>query len=293
LWAAGAAGNALAAEGSGVTAPNAEVRKLAGDFKFVEGPAADARGDVYFSDIPNNQIRKWSFADNKLTTHRENSGGANGLFFDHAGYLLACEGGARQVTRDNMKGEITPLAKEFNGQRFNSPNDLWVDPKDGVYFTDPFYGREGAPLEMDGQHVYYIAADRKKVIRVTTDLVRPNGLVGTPDGKTLYVADHGDKKTWAFAIQPDGTLAGKRLLVERGSDGMTMDEKGNVYLTDGSVWVYDPKGRLVQEIKIPEGPANVTFAGPDFRTLFVTARTSIYAVPMAVRGAKSTNWRMK
>jgi gluconolactonase len=293
VWLASAAIGAFAAESSDVAAPNAEVKKLAGDFRFVEGPAADAEGNVYFSDIPNNRIHKWSFAENRLSTHRENSGGANGLFFDQAGNLIACEGGARQMTQDNRKGEIVVLAKEYGGKRFNSPNDLWVDPKNGIYFTDPFYGPKDTKLEMDGMHVYYIGPDRKKVIRVTSDLVQPNGLIGTPDGKTLYIADPGSKKTWAYTIQSDGTLADKQLLTESGSDGMTMDEKGNIYITAGGVKVYNPSGKLIQEIKTPESPANVTFAGPDFRTLFITARTSVYAVPMSVKGAKSTNWRMK
>lgn len=281
----------FAAKQSSVVAPNAVVKKLATGFRFVEGPVTDAKGNVYFSDIPNQRIHKWSL-DGKVSLHRENSGGANGLFFDHHGNLIACEGGSRQLTSEDMKGNITILAKSYDGKKLNSPNDLWVDPQGGIYFTDPRYGRMDG-LEQDGMHVYYLSPNRKKLIRVCNDLERPNGLIGTPDGKTLYIADHGGSKTWVYTIRPDGRLANKKLFVERGSDGMTMDEKGNIYLTDKSVFVYDPSGQLIEEIKVPEAPANLTFAGKDGRMLFITARTSIYALEMSVRGASVENWKRK
>jgi gluconolactonase len=146
---------------AGVTAPGAEVRKLAGDFQFTEGPAADAQGNVYFSDIPNNRILKWSGQDSKLSTFLENSGGANGLYFDKDGSLLACLGGARRLVSISPKGEVTVLADMYEGKKFNSPNDLWIDPKGGVYFSDPRYGnREG--MEQKGEYVYYLTPDRKQ-----------------------------------------------------------------------------------------------------------------------------------
>jgi len=281
----------FAAKQASVVAPSAEVKKLATGFRFVEGPVADATGNVYFSDIPNQRIHEWSL-DGKISVHRENSGGANGLFFDLRGNLIACEGGARQLTSDDMKGNITVLANSYDAKKLNSPNDLWIDPMGGIYFTDPRYGSmEG--LEQDGMHVYYLPPDRKKLIRVCDDLKRPNGLIGTPDGKILYIADHGDGKTYLYNIQPDGTLVGKKLFVERGSDGVTMDEKGNIYLTGKSVFVYEPSGQLVEEIAVPEAPANVTFAGKDGRMLFITARTSIYAIEMSVRGASAETWKTK
>jgi len=201
----------FAAKQASVVAPSAEVKKLATGFRFVEGPVADATGNVYFSDIPNQRIHEWSL-DGKVSVHRENSGGANGLFFDLRGNLIACEGGARQLTSDDMKGNITVLANSYDAKKLNSPNDLWIDPMGGIYFTDPRYGSmEG--LEQDGMHVYYLPPDRKKLIRVCDDLKRPNGLIGTPDGKILYIADHGDGKTYLYNIQPNGTLAGKKLFV--------------------------------------------------------------------------------
>ena len=271
------------AAGASVVAEGAKVEKLAGGFAFTEGPAADGQGDVFFSDIPNNRIHKWSL-DGKLSTFRENSGGANGLYFDKQGNLLACEGGGRRLVAIDPKGSVTVLADKYEGKRFNSLNDLWIHPKGSVYFTDPRYGnREG--MEQDGEHVYYLSPDRKRLIRVIADMVRPNGLIGTPDGKTLYVADHGDGKTFAYQISEDGRLSNKKLFAPEGSDGVTIDSEGNVYLTTGAVAVYDRAGRKVEEIQVPERPANVTFGGSDNQTLFITARTSLYAVKMRVKGA--------
>lgn len=272
-----------AAKSQEVLAPGAEVKKLAGDFKFTEGPAGDAVGDVYFSDIPNNRILKWSL-DGKLSTFLENSGGANGLYFDKDGNLLACQGEARRLVSISPAGEITALADQYNGKKFNSPNDLWVDPKGGVYFTDPRYGnREG--MEQDGEHVYYLTPDRKSVLRVISDMVRPNGLIGTPNGKTLYVTDNGAGKTYAYKVSKDGSLTGKQLFAPEAADGMTIDSKGNVYLATKAVAVYDTKGQKIEEIPVPEQPANLTFAGADDSTLFITARTSLYAVDTLVKGA--------
>ena len=265
-----------------LVAPDAKVEKLAGGFKFTEGPAVDAKGNIYFTDIPNNRIHIWSI-EGKLSTFREKSGGANGLFFDKHGNLIACEGGNRRVTSISPAGEVTVLADKYNGKRLNSPNDLWIDPAGGVYFSDPRYGsKEG--LEQDGFHVYYIAPDRKQITRVTNDLKMPNGVLGTSDGKLLYVADPGASKTYAYPIEGPGKLGEKKLFAEQGSDGMTLDEKGNLYLTGKGVNVYSPAGKKIETIAVPEGPANLCFGGKDRRTLFMTARTSLYAVAMRVRG---------
>jgi len=281
-----AAKKKAAGQGRRVIAPEAEVTKLAGDFRFTEGPAADAQGDIYFSDIPNNRILKWSVAEGTLSTFRENSGGANGLYFDKDGNLLACEGGGKRLVSISPKGEVTVLADEYDGKPFNSLNDLWIDPKGGVYFTDPRYGnREG--MGQDGEHVYYLTPDRKKVIRVIDDMVRPNGVIGTPNGRRLYVADHGAGKTYSYMIGADGMLSKKQLFAEQGSDGITIDVQGNIYLTSKTVTVYSRNGRKIAEIEVPEGPANVTFGSEDGRTLFITARTSLYSVPMEVRGART------
>jgi gluconolactonase len=269
-----------------IIAAGAEAKKLAGDFKFTEGPAADAQGNVYFTDIPANRILKWSVADGTLSTFLENSGGANGLYFDKDGNLLAAQGGERRIVSISPKGEITVLADKYDGKKFNSPNDLWIDPNGGVYFTDPRYGsRDG--MEIDGEHVYYLTPDRKKVVRVIDDMVRPNGVIGTANGRRLYVADHGANKTYSYRIAGDGTLSDKQLFAEQGSDGLTLDARGNVYLTGKGITVYNRRGEKVAEIQVPEGPANLTFGGPNGQTLFITARTSLYSIPTEARGART------
>jgi len=268
-----------------VVAPGAKVEKLVGDFKFTEGAASDAEGNVFFSDIPNNRILKWSLAG-KLSTFRENSGGSNGLYVDKKGNVVACEGGGRRLVSIDPKGNVTMLADKYQEKRFNSLNDLWLDPKGGIYITDPRYGSRD-DIEQDGEHVYYLSPDRKKLIRVINDMVRPNGIVGTPDGKLLYIADHGGNKTYVYAINKDGTLSNKKLFAPEGSDGMTIDNEGNVYLTTKVVAVYSSKGQKIETIEIPEGPANICFGGKDMKTLFITARTSLYSVQMRVKGVGS------
>jgi len=270
------------AENASVVAAGTKVEKLCGGFRFTEGPAADAKGNIFFSDIPNNRIHKWSL-EGRLSTFRENSGGANGLFFDKKGNLLACEGGGRRLASIDPQGNVTMLADKYDGKRFNSLNDLWIDTKGGIYFTDPRYGRRD-DLEQDGEHVYYLAPDRKKLIRVIDDMVRPNGIIGTPDGKLLYVTDHGGKKTFVYTINKDGTLSNKKFFAPEGSDGMTIDNEGNVYLTTSVVSIYNKKGEKNETIEVPEKPANVCFGGKDKQTLFITARTSLYSVRMRVKG---------
>jgi gluconolactonase len=256
--------------------------KITGGFRFTEGPAADQEGNIYFTDIPNNRIHKWSL-DGKLSTFMENSGGANGLMFDKDGNLVACAGGNGKVVSISPRGDLTVLADKFNGKPFNSPNDLWIDPNGGIYFTDPRYGsRENLP--QDGEHVYYLSADRKKLVRVISDMVRPNGIIGTPDGKLLYVADHGADKTYVYTVNPDGTLTDKKLFAGQGSDGMTLDSKGNLYLTAQAVTVYSPSGDLIKAIHVPEQPSNLCFGGKNKKNLFITARTSLYSMDMKNSG---------
>ena len=275
------AANTSAQDGT-LTAPGATVRRLATGFTFVEGPAADGYGNVYFTDIPNERIHRWSPGEG-VTLFREDSGRANGLRFDLDGRLLICEMGRRRVTAVDVDGTVTVLAERYNGRRFNSPNDLWVDPSGGVYFTDPRYGATD-DLELTGNHVYYIAPDRQTVVQVTTDLVRPNGVVGTSDGSRLYVADHGGGRTYTYDIDSDGRLRNRRLFVAQSSDGMTLDARGNLYLTGDDVTIYNRGGNPVGSIAVPEPPANLAFGGVDGTTLFITARTSLYAVEMTVTG---------
>ena len=259
-----------------------KVKQLAKGFKFTEGPAADDRGNVYFTDIPNERILIWTIGG-ELKIHREKSGSANGLYFTATGSLLACEGGARRLTSQSPKGKIKVLTDAFGGGKYNSPNDLWSDKWGGVYFTDPRYGSQDGK-EQDGFHVYYISPNGKLVTRVIGDHVKPNGIIGTSDNKTLYVADAGGSKIYAYSITGPGNIHKKRLFCASGSDGMTLDHLGNLYLTTGSVHVFNSTGKDLGKIEVPEGPANVTFGGKDYSTLFITARTGLYTVKMKVHG---------
>ena len=266
---------------AGIIVPGAKPEKVADGFAFTEGVASDAEGQVYFSDIPASRIH---FYDN--TDHGkiflENSNRANGLHVDRTGNIIACEGaeGGRLV-QITSRGSITVIAEGYNGKSFNSPNDLWENPNGGYYMTDPRYGsRDNLP--QDGEHVYYITRDRGKVVRVIDDMVRPNGVTGAGDGSILYVADQGAGKTYRYTILEDGTLSGKQLFADEGSDGMTIDSQGNVYLTNTAVKVYNAAGRLIETIEVPESPTNVSFGGKDDRTLYITARTSVYKLEMRV-----------
>lgn len=259
----------------GVLKPGAKLTKLADGFRFTEGPAADGEGNVLFTDIPAHRIHKW-WPGGKVSVFRENSGRANGLAFDKRGNLLVCEGGNGRVVAIDAKGKVAVVAEKYEGKRFNQPNDLWIAPDGGVYFSDPIYGRAEKP--QGGEHVYYVTPDRKKVIRVIDDMVRPNGLVGTRDGRTLYVADHGAGKTWRYAVNADGTLADKKLFAETGSDGMALDAAGNVYITAAAVLVFSPAGKPIGRIDVPQRPSNVCFGGQAGTTLFITARSGLYAV---------------
>ncbi|MDH7598407.1 MAG: SMP-30/gluconolactonase/LRE family protein [Sedimentisphaerales bacterium] len=268
----------------GLVKTGAIPQEVLNGFRFTEGVCTDGKGNIFFSDLQQERIYRWT-ADGRLLIFKEQSRKANGLAVDRDGRLIAClscPGGG--LVAYGPDGSETVLAETYQGKRFNSLNDLWIDAKGGIYLTDPRYGSR-AQMEQDGEHVYYLTPDRKKVIRVIDDLVRPNGLTGSPDVSKLYVADHGGGKTYVYDIRPDGTLTNKRLFAPTGSDGMTLDRKGNVYLTTRSaVEVYDPKGNKLAVIGVPQTPSNVCFGGPDGRTLYITAGTGLYSIRMAVKG---------
>ena len=271
-------------------ARGAQVEKLADGFSFTEGPTADAAGNVFFTDQPNDRILEWS-VDGKLTTFLQPAGRSNGMYFDRDGSLIACADEKNELWSIGKDGKARVIWKEHEKKKLNGPNDVWVHPSGSLYFTDPFYKRpwwtHDAPPQ-GGQHVYRLSADRKKIKRVTTDLEQPNGIIGSPDGKTLYVADIKAGKTYAYDIQKNGMLAGKRLHAALGSDGMTLDEDGNLYLTGKGVHVFDKTGKEIQVFEIPEDwTANVSFGGADHRTLFITASKGLYAVRLRVKGANA------
>lgn len=268
-----------------VVATGATLTNLASGLHFTESPAADASGNVFFSDIPADTIYKWSVS-NQLSVFRTNSGGANGLFFDGSGNLVACEGDNGRIVSISPSGTLTALATNYNGLRFNEPNDLWLDPSGGAYFTDPVYF--GHTAVQGGEYVYYLKPDRSAVLRVVSDTVRPNGLVGTPDGKMLYLADWGATNVWRYAINADGTLTNKTLFTQVRCDGMTLDAEGNLYFCENAVLVYDSAGNQVEQIAVPERPTNVEFGGSDRRTLFITTDAgSLYSIRMRLQGAST------
>jgi gluconolactonase len=261
------------------------------NFKFTEGPAADRDGNVYFSDIPNERIHKVD-ADGKLSVFREKSNRANGLMLNSKGEIVACEM-AGQVAAYSADGKSRRvLADKYNGKRFNAPNDLVIDKRDGVYFTDPTFGAP-MPLPQGKAAVYYIAPGGE-VTRLLDDLPNPNGIILSPDEKTLYVIPSGQADMMAYPVEAPGkigkgrvfcTLKQRREGQNAGGDGLTIDTNGNLYITSGlGLQVFDPEGKLLGIIEIPEIPANVTFGGKDFKTLYVTARTSLYTVPMRTTG---------
>jgi gluconolactonase len=273
---------AAAVEQSSVVEPGAKLTKVGDDFQFTEGPAPDAQGNVYFSDVRAGRTYKWTL-DGKTSVWRDDTGNANGLAFDQGGNLLTCEGGRGRVAAVDPAGKVSVVADQYRGKPFNQPNDLWIDPQGGVYFSDPIYGR--ARRNQDGEHVYYVSPDRKRVVRVIDDMVRPNGLVGTPDGKILYVTDHGDKKTYRYDIASAGVLVNKRLFFPAGADGMKLDREGNLYMAEDGIVVCNAAGKHLETIAVPEQPTNLCFAGPDGRTLFITARSTLYALRMRVAGS--------
>ncbi len=284
----GAVTLAQSPETTKLVAKGAKPVKVAADFKFTEGPAVDAKGNVFFTDQPNDRILKWTPGEG-VSVFMEPSGRSNGLYFDKAGNLLACADEKNELWQIAPDKTVTVLVDGYEGKKLNGPNDLWVDPQGGIYFTDPFYKRpywDRETQELDGQHVYYLSPDRKTLKKVMDGFVRPNGLVGTPDGRLLYIADIGAGKTYSFRIGPEGTLTDRKLFTEMGSDGMTLDAKGNVYLTGKGVTVFNPAGEKIAHIPIDEPwTANICFGGKNGKTLFITASTAVYTLAMKVKGA--------
>ena len=271
-----------------LVAHGAKLELLADGFKFLEGPAAAPNGDLYFVDLRANKILCWSGREREYTTLTTDSHATNGMQFDAKNRLIGCQGALRRIVAfDPQTTEVLEvLADNYEGRRFNNPNDLWIDPRGGIYFTDPAYSRKKSELEQDGRHVYYITPGEKKVVRVADDFNTPNGIVGTGDGKSLYITDRRLGRTYRYKIQPDGSLANKELFCKVGADGMTLDEQGNLYTTPQSkaIRVFDPTGKELPKISLPTPASNVCFAGNDGKTLFITSIKALYSIQMTVTG---------
>jgi gluconolactonase len=279
---------------------------------FTEGPAYHVDGSVYFTDVSNDRIMRsapggQSGSGRVLEVYRRPSGRANGLVFDLQGRLVACEGGSRRVTRTELDGSIIVLAGSFQGKPFNSPNDIDIDARGRLYFTDPRYG-DRSGMEMEKEAVYRIDTDAR-VTRVVDDLERPNGIAVSPDQKTLYVVDNnngvgGSRKVYAYELSDDGSTGKRRVIHDfgksRGGDGMCLDSRGNLYVTAGlntpnppaesgpakaGVYIFSPDGRQIGFIPIPEDAVtNCTFGDPDLKTLYITAGKTLFRIRLVIRG---------
>ncbi|CAN5741747.1 SMP-30/gluconolactonase/LRE family protein [soil metagenome] len=271
-----------------IIASGAVPELVSNQFSFTEGPAADKNGDLFFTDQPNNKIWKYG-TDDKLSVFVNESNRSNGLYFDVNGNLLACADESNQLISFTPSGEKSVLVNDISDSLLNGPNDLWISPGGNIYFTDPLYERSywsEKKQHIKGEYVYLLAKGKTVPVVIANDLVKPNGIIGTPDGKQLYVADIGDNKTYIYNIDKNGLLTNKTLFTEQGSDGMTIDNKGNIYLTGNGVTVYNKSGKKIQQIAIPQPwTANVCFGGAGKNLLFITASTSVYTLRMNVTAA--------
>lgn len=272
-----------------VVVPGAVLKLVSSQFGFTEGPAVDKRGNIFFTDQPNDRL--WKFGtDGKLSVFMDKTGRSNGLYFDHKGNLLACADEKNELWSVTPNKKVTILIKDSDGKKLNGPNDLWVHPGGAIYFTDPYYQRPYWTRKtpgIAGEKVYLFREKDKKLIEVAGDVVKPNGIVGTPDGRYLYVADIGAGKTYRYTIEKDGSLNNRQLFAEQGADGITLDNKGNLYLTGNGVTVYNPAGEKIVHIPVPaKWTANVCFGGKERNILFITASESVYTLAMKVRGVE-------
>ena len=277
--------------------PGAKVKKLADGMKFTEGPVwLPADKKLVFSDIPNSKLMQWKEGDG-LSEFRK-SEQSNGNILDLEGRLITCQHAGRNLVRTEKDGSIKVLADKFDGKRFNSPNDVAVRSDGTLWFTDPPWGLSEKP-ELAGDWVFKLDPKTGKVDAVVKDLAMPNGIIFSPDESRIYIADTGGNTKHpdpayhklpagihCYEVSKDGVLGKKLFAIKDGSDGMRVDVKGNLYTTSGKVKIYDPDGKLLEEIAVPEGPANLAFGGDDYKTLFITARTSLYSIRMVNAGAK-------
>lgn len=267
---------------------DAKVTLIADTFKFTEGPAADSEGVVYFTDQPNDRIMKVDLEGN-VTEFMKPAGRSNGMFFTADDKLISCADDKNEMWEILKDGSHRVLFKDFEEKKLNGPNDLWIDGNGTIYFTDPYYQRawwthKERPQKVQG--VYRVDRDGNNILRVDDGLTQPNGIVGDPNRRLLFVADIGGKKTYQYKIAKDGSLVDRTLFCEQGSDGMTLDTAGNLYLTNqDGVTVYNSEGKKIQVISVPERwTANVCFGGKDRKTLFITASDSLYTIRMKTQG---------
>lgn len=265
---------------------NTEPKLISDQFSFTEGPSADTSGNVYFTDQPNDKIYFWDWKTNKIELFLDKTGRANGTFFDENDNLITCSDNEGEIWKISKDKSVEILSKGFEGKRLNGPNDLWLDDFGGIYFTDPLYERdywENFKVEIPEKKLYY-RNKNGKISKIET-FVQPNGIIGSKKLKKLYVSDIDGGKTYVYDILGEGQLSEKKLFCEMGSDGMTLDQEGNLYITGDGVTVFNNKGEKIHHIKIPEDwTGNVTFGGEKNNILFITASKSVYTLPTKTRG---------
>ncbi|MEO6220625.1 MAG: SMP-30/gluconolactonase/LRE family protein [Ginsengibacter sp.] len=269
--------------------PGTQPKLIVRQFAFTEGPAADSQGNIFFTDQPNNEIWKYSLKG-ELTLFTNQSARSNGLYIDPEGNIVGCADEKGQLVSFSADAKMHVLEDGIRGERFNGPNDLWINAKGGIYFKDPYYKRdywiEPKPVQHK-QNVYYLSPGSHEPVVVDGEVVKPNGIIGSADGKYLFVADIEGNRTYKYEIKPDGNLTGKTLFVPMGSDGMTLDSNGNLYITGNGITVFDPNGKKITHIPINEDwTANLCFGGKDGKELFITASKGIYIMQMLVNGIK-------
>ena len=272
-----------------IVAEGAKVTKLGSGMKFTEGPVwIPAEKRLVWSDIPNSRQMQWTEKDGVSEWRKVEA--SNGNLLDLEGRLLSCQHSGRNVIRTEADGKITVLADRFEGKKFNSPNDLVVMSDGTIWFTDPTYGLRGKPGEIGKQNVYHLDPESGEVTMVRDDFDQPNGIALSPDEKVIYISDTGKLgKIRAFEVPQDGSLKLVKELFEIDvrCDGMCVDEAGNIYTTaKGGIHVFAKDGKKLGVIEVDEQPANVCFGGEDYKTLFITARKSLYRVGVKNAGAK-------
>lgn len=256
-----------------------EARTLPGWYRFTEGPAATAEGDVYFSDLAAKEVYRWTVADDRVALVRAGEA-TNGLAVGPDGSLYACEPYKGRVVRIGPRGETEVWASGYDNRPFNSCNDLWVDPAGGIYVTDPKYSAGARPQAKE--RVYYVRPDRT-VVPALESLTRPNGVVGSADGARVYVVDDGAAQTWVFERAEDGSLSQGRILAEFGADGLALDRAGNLYVVGETVRAFSPTGEKVAEVDTPFRPTNLTFGGPEGDQLIITGKWVVHRLAWPVR----------
>jgi len=280
------------AEFKKIVPDSAKVAKLAGNMRFLEGPVWNPAygGSLIFSDIPANELKQWSEKEG-LKTFRQPSNNANGNCLDPQGRLVTVEHGGRRVSLTERDGSVHTVVGQFEGKNLNSPNDVVVKSDGTIWFTDPDYGLAGRPKEQAGNFVYRFDPKSKELKALIRDFDKPNGLCFSPDEKKLYVADSGQPKhIRVFDVQNDGTLTNGKVFCKidkGGPDGIRCDKEGRMFSSAGDgVQIFATDGHLIGKILVPESPANLAFGGKDHKTLFITARTSLYSISLLVAGDK-------